>query len=114
MSYDPTTYQTFHRNGDGYTSNTLDTFSLSPVYTIASVAKRLLIREKPVQLPEGYSLETLDQITWLTGSYGQEVHISARQATEIAIIGRQLLEHYQNELSPLERSAINWLLHVVQ
>ena len=113
MTYDPDTALTFRPDGDAFVSHTVDHVTRSPVYVIASIAKMLVEAGEPVELPEGYDAETLDRISLTTGSYGQDVSVSGRQADEMAAIGRQLLGRYGGRLAEGDRAAVMWLIQIV-
>jgi hypothetical protein len=113
MTYDPDTLRTFRPNGGAFVSNMVSHFTKSPIYVIASVARKLVAAGRPVELPEGYDAEALGRIAWITGFYGQDVSVSGRQADEMATIGRQLLGRFGDELTKDDRAAVGWLLRTI-
>ena len=113
MTYDPDTFRTFRPNGDAFVSHTISHITRSPVYVIASLAKMLVEAGESVELPEGYDAETLDRISLTTGSYGQDVSVSGRQADEMAAIGRQLLGRFGDRLTEADRADVVRLVQTV-
>lgn len=109
--------RTFYRNSIGFTS-VCDTAVSCPPYNIASIALRRVVPEASIELPEGYSAEELENITWLTGYYDQSVQVSGRQARELRQIGEQLLSlDYEHKIQPpltiTERLSIEHLVKIV-
>ncbi|MEV8523152.1 hypothetical protein AB0451_03190 [Streptomyces sp. NPDC052000] len=88
------------RDGDRWTSHTPQVSRHpSPAYVIAATARRLSVAGCPVVLPQGYTLETLANIAWWTGSYSSEgVVVSDRQAHELGEIARVLTEQHADRL----------------
>jgi hypothetical protein len=85
----------------------------SPPYVIASRATEAIVAGYPLPLPDGYNAETLRRISTLTGWREQPVRISRRQAQELALIGRSLLEAHTTgdiPLAPTDRDLIEVLL----
>lgn len=102
------------RNGaSGYLTCSVDAFSLSPVYVTAASARRLLRSGEDVVLPEGYSLDTLGNITWLTGAYGAEVRVSERQGREIAQLARELIDRHAGKLEPAELEGARHVIEII-
>jgi len=96
------------RNGGGFVS--------CPPYVIAAAAARaaagLLV------LPEGYGTHILEQVKNLTGWAERDVHVSGRQAEELAEIGRQLLAAGEEKISPplgyFERQSVEHLVRLTE
>lgn len=87
---------------------------LSPLYVVVVAARRLLKDGYTVDLPEGYDLDTLHQVAWLTGEYGVRVNVSARQADEVNQIAHTLEERHRDRLTLAEREAIELLRRTVE
>lgn len=88
------------RDGDRWVSHTPQ-FSRnpSPAYVTAATAWRLSVTGHSITLPEGYTLETLANIAWWTGSYSPEgAVVSDRQAHELGEIARVLNEQHADQL----------------
>lgn len=67
-----------------------------PPYVIARAA--LEYQELGIEFDTaGYSKDVLENITWITGYYDKEVSVSFRQAEELAVIGRSLLEIHERQ-----------------
>lgn len=114
MICDPDAALTFRPDGSGaFVSRTVDHITRSPVYVIASLARLVVKAGEPLEPPEGYDVETLDRIAWSTGSYGQDVSVSGRQADEMAAIGRQLLDRYGGRLTEGDRADVMRLIQAV-
>ena len=86
---DPDIAASFRATADGYVSCNGGGFASCPPYVIANVVSR--VPGGLLELPEGYGPSVLDQIKALTGFVDRTVHISFRQAGELAQIGTQLL-----------------------
>lgn len=100
------------RMSGGYVSTCQGGYVSCPPYVIAAAASRA--RPGKVELPDGYTLETLEDIRWITGSLGAPVPVSPRQARELAQIGEQLLRaELDPPLDPLQRESIQHLLDLV-
>ncbi|MET9818315.1 hypothetical protein [Streptomyces sp. NPDC006355] len=70
----------------------------SPAYLTAGAAWRLDLYQD-LTLPEGYTREALERITYLTGSYTAEgVIVSDRQARELGEIARVLAAEHAEDL----------------
>lgn len=109
-----------------------DTFCSCPPFIIARAAEQYL--ELGIEIEtSGYSNLVFSAITGLTGFYDKEVSVSFRQAEELAVIGKSLLEVHerqpelrrvttnlsgtQDEWEILDRNkvaSIQWLLQVVE
>lgn len=114
MIYDPDLAWTFRPDGDGaFVSHAVDHLTRSPVYVIASIARMVVEAGEPVELPEGYDAEALDRIVWTTGHYGRDVRVTARQAYEMAAIGRQLLDRFGDRLTEGDRADVMRLVWTV-
>jgi hypothetical protein len=77
-----------------------DSFPIScPPYVIATIAGN---RTEPgtLELPEGYDADTLEQVKAITGWAYRDVYVSARQARELAHIGRQILSLAADKIDP--------------
>lgn len=109
MSTHPDIAASFRETTGGYTSRSGGGFISCPPYVIAMVAA-WRVPPGSLSLPEGYDESTLDRIRWLTGYVDQDVHISGRQAAELADIGRQILALDGVELSYFERQSIERLV----
>jgi hypothetical protein len=89
-------------------------FDLSPLYVVVVAARRLLKDGYEVDLPEGYDLDTLHRIAWLTGEYGVRVNVSARQADEVNQLARTLERQHSDALTLAEHEAIALLRRTVE
>lgn len=89
---------------DGFTSRSGGGFVSCPPYVIASVASGL---NGLINLPESYDRETLERIRDITGWVGRDVHISDRQAAELADLGRQILALHKDG-----KAALGYFEHV--
>ena len=99
--------------GGGYTSRSGGGFVSCPPYVIASVASGL---NGLIDLPEGYDRETLEQIQGITGWVERDVHISDRQASELAGLGRQILALRKDgkaDLAYFEQMSVEHLVNIV-
>jgi len=90
MSTHPDVLASFRPIPGGFVSRSDGGFGSCPPYVIAAVAADR-VPEGSLDLPAGYDLDVLDRIRFATGFAGQDTHVSARQAGELAQIGRQLL-----------------------
>lgn len=94
----------------GYISNSQGGFVKCPPYIIAFAASERVAHER-LDLPSGYTQESLERIRWMTGVVDQDVHISPRQAQELAAIGAQLLRlDLEPPLNAIERQSIEHLV----
>lgn len=89
-----------------------------PPYVIASIAAGGRIPAGSVTFPGGCDAEVLERIKTITGFRGEDVTVSARQATELAVIGRQILEldrigQIRPPLGPYEKQAVTHLVALV-
>lgn len=106
--------RTLWRDNDGrYISRCVDNFSLSPIYVVASAARRLIREGVQVDLPDGYTADVLAEIVWLTGVYGQPVTVTERQAQEIAEIARTLMDHHADRIGPRAHEGIRQIIKIV-
>jgi hypothetical protein len=104
-SFRPDTHGVFlSTNGDGFIS--------CPPYTIASVAASL--DPELIEWPEGYDWETLEHIQAITGWADRDVAISARQASELADLGKQILDLHAAGKADLGYFAEQSIRHLVQ
>lgn len=107
-------HQGFYRSGTGYVSYSQDHYSLSPAYVVASATLRLINDGQfDGDLPNGYTVETMEQIVRLTGTYGDRVNVSPRQANELADIAVVLQDEFRSVLTAAEQEAITALLSIV-
>lgn len=107
-------WSTLWRHGEsGYRTCSADDYTLSAIYLTASAARRLLGEGVPVRLPEDYTLEVLDSIAWMTGSYGSVVNVSDRQAHEVAQIAHNLMNHHVREVNQDELAGLQEVIKVV-
>lgn len=86
----------------------------SPLYVVVTAARRLLKDGRQVDLPQGYDLEALNQVAWITGERGARVNVSARQADEVNQIACTLEQQHQDVLTLAEREAIALLRRIVE
>lgn len=100
-----------HCESGGFTSCSMP-FVSCPPYIIADIALAA-----GVALPEGYTAGTLESIKSITGWTGRNIHITRRQAEELAEIGESILElHRQGKIIPAisRRQSIEHLIHEVK
>lgn len=114
---DPEIGATFRADGHGgFTSRNGGAFISCPPYVIASVAADRVLGS--LELPEGYDWEVLGRIQAITGWVKQDVYISARQAGELAQIGRQILRLAEDQIEPplgyFERQSVEHLIRTVE
>lgn len=95
----------------GFTSCNMPLVSCPP-YIIADIAL-----DTGVALPEGCTSEVLENIKFITGYFGKDVHVTRRQAEELAEIGESILELHRQGMVilPLSRQqSIEHLIHEVK
>lgn len=108
-----------HRDGTRWTSYTPRVSRHpSPVYVLAGAARRQ-VACGDLALPEGYTLETLQQIQRLTGSYSAAgVIVSDRQARELGEIAHALNDQYSERLEVSDFGDETWavasILHALE
>lgn len=88
VQVDPEITASFRVNGPGFVSRNGGPFVDCPPYVIASAAIKVL---DTLELPEGCCKQVLENIMSVTGFVDRDVQVTARQAHELARIGRQLL-----------------------
>lgn len=104
---------TLWRNGDyGYASHSR-TDRASAVYLTAKAARRLIKKGVDVALSDGYTVDILDNICWITGFNGKTVKVSNRQANEIARIALTLVNRHGDELEREELDGAREAIQVV-
>lgn len=116
MTSNPMIAATFRPAYGGFISRTDGDGLSCPPYVIAAVAADRA-PEDALDLPAGYDFTTFDQIRFVTGYIGQDAHVSARQAAELAQIGAQLLAlNAEGRINPpltfSEAQSIEHLVHV--
>lgn len=89
--------KTFWQTRTGFLSRS-NRWDVSPVFMVATTAANILNSGGQVELPEGYDLESLSSITWLTGQCDVDVRVSPRQADEVLAIARELVAHHRQEI----------------
>lgn len=97
-----------------YSSYGLGGLCNSPVFLIAAIAAKLIERRVAIELPAGYTTETLDEIRWLNGFPDKRVGVSFRLAEELAFIGKQIIEiGDEARLLPSDKQLIELLVSTV-
>lgn len=112
----PKVTATFRPDGHGGFISRNDGWPIScPPFTIAIIASNR-IEPGTLELPGGYDADTLEQIKAITGWTSHDVYISARQAGELAQIGRQILGLAEDRitLGYFERQSVEHLVHLTQ
>lgn len=104
---------TLWRDGHGYISCSVDSFDLSPIFVTVTAARTLIQKGVLVDLPDGYTVDTLDMLAWSTGAYGQPMRVSDRQAREIAQIARTLVSQHADDIAPNAREGIDQMIQTV-
>lgn len=104
-------HPTFYRTQNNYQSCSVDPWTLSPAYVVAATAKQLLDEGHHIDLPDGYTIDTLKQITYHTGAYGKQITISNRQAQELAHIGSTLLKNHHSAIAYHKQLSISELIN---
>lgn len=106
--------------GDWYSWNPRFAERLSPVYTTAAAACRLIEEGVPLALPEDCTPETLAHIARSTFGYDRPpVRISPRQARELGEIARTLRDHHgalllETDYMGWEESAVDGILRALE
>ncbi|KAB7850156.1 hypothetical protein [Streptomyces mobaraensis] len=101
------------RQAGDYMSRSNGPMYPSPAHTVAATVLRLLSEGHAVELPDGYTTDTLEAITWTTGHRLETVRLSERQGQELAQIARTLGTAHQPHLDGRERSAVLSVLRAV-
>jgi hypothetical protein len=104
----------FRADGHGGFISRNDGWPVScPPFVIAVIAGNRT-ESGTLELPEGYDADTLEQVKAITGWTGRDVYISARQAGELAQIGRQILGLAEGAIEPplgyFERQSVEHLV----
>lgn len=107
----------FRPDGHGGFISCNDGWPIScPPFVIAVIAGNR-VEPGTLELPEGYDADTLEQVKAITGWTGRDVYISARQAGELAQIGRQILSLAEGAIEPplgyFERQSVQHLVQEV-
>jgi hypothetical protein len=114
---DPDIALTFQTEAHGFVSRNAGGFISCPPCVIVRCAAHRVPPES-LNLPDGYDREMLDRIMGINGFVDRDVHVSDRQAQELAEIGVQLLDlHSEGKVQPplgyFEEQAVAHLVRVV-
>lgn len=115
---DPGVLGSFQARSAGFVARNPGSPISCPPYVIASIASDCRIDPGDLRLPDGYTNNTLDLIKYQAGWVDQEMFVSARQARELAKIGRQILDLDENaevhpRLTYFEEQSIRHLVALV-
>lgn len=102
--------------GPGYTSVNGGSVTSCPPYSIATVALDVIAAGISLALPAGYDERVLERVKTATSWVDALVHVTKRQASELAAIASQLTELADAgtiTMLPHRRESIQHLLDVV-